>query len=374
MNKRIVSFLILINFLGYIEAQVTIGSATPPARGALLQLKENEGIDENSTRGLLLPRLIINDLHSLQELNVPNEEKLSHTGLLVFNLNEDRCKDISSGLLVWNGENWDSLNQEGESFTEVSIMVDVRSGDQVQNYKTGHFTAEITDGNNVKKKIDAGWWMLENLRATKFANGADQSIDIHFQPNHIADLDKYSFYSHAQYDPVNDPAKHGYYYSSRAIYNGLDMDGAEIINNPPPRVIQGICPEGWRIPTYEDWIALLTILTKDESCTYGFTKFDDNNKGRNAFSRNSKHNGIQGTSREAVSGGFDLHLTPAEAESDGMIMFPGAYPMPYQGDKEMRLFAFTMKSLGMLSPFTEIINNVAPVRCVKGPVPPQIEY
>lgn len=101
------------------NSQVTIGSAKAPAKGALLDLKEeltNPSANETARKGLGLPRVHLQDYNTLKMgANVPElaDKKKEHTGLLVYNVNPafDECEaaSIPSGLHVWNGDRWEGL-------------------------------------------------------------------------------------------------------------------------------------------------------------------------------------------------------------------------------------------------------------------------
>jgi hypothetical protein len=75
----------------FVSAQVTIGSTETPEEGALLQLKEKTGIAgdaDNATKGLAFPRVALshkNDLRPMFASGATGVQKLSHTGLVVFN-------------------------------------------------------------------------------------------------------------------------------------------------------------------------------------------------------------------------------------------------------------------------------------------------
>ena len=110
-----------------LNAQVTIGSGLPPAKGALLQLKTQAPDSENVTStqgGLLMPRVRLNDLNALTPF-VANTDpdlaqlKISNTGLLVYNLTEN--ESFVRGLYIWNGEKW--IDEE-----ETDVFAGVRSG------------------------------------------------------------------------------------------------------------------------------------------------------------------------------------------------------------------------------------------------------
>lgn len=106
------SFFILV---GNTYSQVTIGSSQHPQEGALLDLKQ-EG---TTTLGLLLPRV---SLPNYDKLIIGTEdyagEEKEHTGLMVYNVNPnfDKCdtRSLPSGLYVWSGEKWESINAEAQ--------------------------------------------------------------------------------------------------------------------------------------------------------------------------------------------------------------------------------------------------------------------
>ena len=101
-------FILLSSQPGW--AQVTMGSNIPPAKGALLDLKQSEAL---SNKGLSLPRV---NLQNIKELtmgdnviaNSSDEEWNKHIGLIVYNVNkiETATNRICPGIHVWDGNNW----------------------------------------------------------------------------------------------------------------------------------------------------------------------------------------------------------------------------------------------------------------------------
>lgn len=92
-------FSLLLTYSAY--GQVTIGENKSPAIGALLELTESNGL---ATKGLAMPRVWLEYIDELLPC-VDNEtanDRLIHTGLVVYNLNEELCV----GLHVWKGEAW----------------------------------------------------------------------------------------------------------------------------------------------------------------------------------------------------------------------------------------------------------------------------
>lgn len=95
-----------------LNAQITIGSGKPPAKGALLELKSvtpsNPDTDNSTsdTGGLLLPRVNLTDVAQLTPFiqNPTPEEKEELIGLLIFNMTT--ATNLKPGIYFWNGEEW----------------------------------------------------------------------------------------------------------------------------------------------------------------------------------------------------------------------------------------------------------------------------
>lgn len=112
-----------IAVLSQTHAQVTIGSSLEPVKGAILDLKQHLPNADNTTasKGLLMPRVELNDLKSLSDISdVDPSQAESYTGLVVFNTleNINSCISIPKGLYVWNSQEWEGIGVEA---TGVSI-------------------------------------------------------------------------------------------------------------------------------------------------------------------------------------------------------------------------------------------------------------
>jgi hypothetical protein len=112
--KTIICGLIFISFLcvgGELKAQVTIGSATEPNTGALLDLKEknpvNPAVDNSTTtKGLGLPRVNLTTLTAISDISGAVGKETQHTGLMVYNVNTVSAANILPGLYIWDGTQW----------------------------------------------------------------------------------------------------------------------------------------------------------------------------------------------------------------------------------------------------------------------------
>ena len=90
-------FVLLSMNFSILQAQVSIGNATPPRAGALLDL-------QSTTKGLLLPKVALADvsIFSLEGTDSPEAAR----GMLVFNTNAAIVGGNGAGLYVWSGTKW----------------------------------------------------------------------------------------------------------------------------------------------------------------------------------------------------------------------------------------------------------------------------
>ena len=111
----------------------------------------------------------------------------------------------------------------------------------------------VTDiDGNVYKTVKLGnqVWMAQNLRTTRYADGrkiplgTTESFD-----------DAYRYYPNNNRANVS---KYGYLYNWAAVMNGSASSEAN------PSGVQGICPNGWHVPSDAEW-AELTNYVKSQS-------------------------------------------------------------------------------------------------------------
>lgn len=106
-------------------SQVTVGSAIPPERASLLEIKNQEADSKNVTStkgGLGLPRVFLVDKTTLEPFisltdtdwtnAVTSKIKEKHAGLMVYNIYEspatetDTNKKFRQGIYIWDGVKW----------------------------------------------------------------------------------------------------------------------------------------------------------------------------------------------------------------------------------------------------------------------------
>lgn len=304
MNKKLLRVLVISLFvsstLSPLHAQVTIGSDEHPIAGAILDLKEHDGLS-TASKGMMLPRVGLTsktDLYPMfKEGYDKAQEDAIHAGLLVYNVNEDLCENLHKGVFAWDGTQWVAINK-GKFPSKTSTLVDTRDPAKTENYRIGEFGA-------------AGWWMLENLRAEKWPNNdpTAESVTLTKTEPILQKLPDGSpnpqFYQGMYYYPNFDEASfnanphHGYLYNYAAV--SRTAKNAHDTSNQP--IGQGICPDGWHVPSYDEWVALNAAIAANV-CQY--TIATDNSEY--AYLMQSNTETPNGLSRPASEGGFDSTL------------------------------------------------------------------
>ena len=264
--------LCLLVFNSNIFSQVTIGSNEEPLSGALLHLTQGTV----TKKGLGLPRVRLNELtpavgQMAQSINGTGVwDETEHTGLVVYNVieNYDACDvnapQINVGVHIWDGTKWAYVGQERAIRSkEVHEWIDNRDSSNPETYL-------------YRKFGEAGSWMLESMRATKYDDGLGTGAAIPVYPGTFG-IDTpvftypnatpgswgtapatwlksqgllYNFYGATNnYSPGN---------IEQGQINGLTPGGSEVENlgtegTAPNKYVQGVCPKGWHIPSDREW-------------------------------------------------------------------------------------------------------------------------
>lgn len=131
--------LFLISGITHLSAQVTVGLDETPEKYATLQIKDkainkiNGPLDDITAKngGLLLPRVKLEKKKELlpfvtqQEVTDNGQEykdaKKLHTGLVVYNLEENDTEELCVGINQWDGEQWNCLqNKMGNAIATIT--------------------------------------------------------------------------------------------------------------------------------------------------------------------------------------------------------------------------------------------------------------
>ena len=121
-------------------------------------------------------------------------------------------------------------------------------------------TATLTDRDgNTYNTIWIGeqCWMRENLRTTHYADNMEIPDGIHY------DSTSTSFTSPFRYAPNYDEsnvATYGYLYNWAAVMHGASSSGTN------PSGVQGICPDGWHVPSDAEWTQFTDYVSSQYFC------------------------------------------------------------------------------------------------------------
>jgi len=143
----------------------------------------------------------------------------------------------SDVLLVFDGWNWKRVDGQNDSYLIVNVLC------------TGTFND--IDGNIFSGiQIGTQCWMDRNLKVTKFPDGTDiQFVHGDLDWAALGDNNTDDAYCFCEYDPSSD---YGFLYTyAAAIADNWQHDNASD---------QGICPDGWHLPTNAEWTVLTDFL------------------------------------------------------------------------------------------------------------------
>lgn len=255
---RLFTFItIVVSTFSVATAQVTIGSSEAPLQGALLQLKENNNLEANSTKGLLLPRVQLlptGKIKGSENINLENES----TGLLVYNTVE--TDEYCIGVYIWENGKWTYLHENEESTNEstnysptTGILKDIEGNE----YTTGDFGR-------------AGIWMTQNLRTEKYVKcGELRTFPINGTPGVVdSDAERQIGYPNVYAGSIStrtfyDANKHlGLLYNWCAATNRINAVSDELRDATG---VQGICPDGWHLPSAAEMRELMEEINENTS-------------------------------------------------------------------------------------------------------------
>ena len=133
------------------------------------------------------------------------------------------------------------------------------SSDKDKSTKEETTTVTDIDGNVYKTvKIGKQVWMAENLRTTRYANGT--SIALGSATNTTT-----ACYYYPNYDSTN-VSSYGLLYNWKAVMWNSSSSSAN------PSGVQGICPDGWHVPSDAEWTELTDYVSSRSEYVCGNDK------------------------------------------------------------------------------------------------------
>ena len=119
-------------------------------------------------------------------------------------------------------------------------------------------TPTVTDvDGNVYNTVQIGeqCWMRENLKTTKYANGTTIPLG--------TDTSSTTAYRYYPDDNSANVTDYGYLYNWVAVMHGAASSNAN------PSGVQGICPDGWHVPSSAEWDQLLGYVSSQSQSVCG---------------------------------------------------------------------------------------------------------
>ena len=154
------------------------------------------------------------------------------------------------GYATVNGEEVASFSVEQTQNESQTIMMRFAISHSAPDGQPCLGAPTVTDiDGNVYNTVQLGnqCWMRENLRTTRFANGDSILIDPNPVPIYGWEDTNPNPY---RYTPNNDSSVvsvYGYLYNWSALMRGDSCSYAV------PSGVQGICPDGWHVPSFYEW-------------------------------------------------------------------------------------------------------------------------
>lgn len=203
--------------------------------------------------------------------NVDATDELCYTGLPggARNYTDGTFTNIQANAYFWTGTPYSSTGAWYKRFNSNDAGIYYggslkKIGTSIRCIEDDPFTcgtSTVTDiDGNVYNTVQIGCqcWLQQDLKVSKYPNGeAIPYIDNDATWGALADdntSDAYSVYGDSNNDGVVDIANpdYGYLYSyAAAIGDNWEKDNADN---------QGICPDGWHLPTDEEWTELVDEL------------------------------------------------------------------------------------------------------------------
>lgn len=376
-TMRTLTFLLGILLVAQVHAQVTIGSSKESLSGALLDLKD-EGTytnGETANRGLGLPRVILTKERPLTDKELAESigndtgeyDRETHTGLVVYNSNPEGCMpeiDIYPplpGTYVWTGDKWQILKKVVEDVRTISYGQERVAASGI---KVGSFTMTYNNGADPAENEqylyadygEAGVWMTQNLRTNFSPNGTKLTLsgtqtgsgkDASGKPQKMVAYPRDTnplmsdYYEENQKLGIETGLLYDWYTATdhrncssadqdqRGILGDGTLGPLEVESKEEKKMIKGICPQGWHLPSDREWNVLVKEITKRAS-RYATGTYDPTSEMTWSPAWESDYNiwrtpktgkamlsstkvylsgfALSGESREAKEGGFDVLL------------------------------------------------------------------
>jgi uncharacterized protein (TIGR02145 family) len=281
--------------------QYTIGGG---AKTAKMQIKDGAGLDTNTTSHIFINTRPVASFTATQHLNIVS----------VFFLNASASSDYEDGHNLsyrWDFDgdgnfdtDWTSIDTVSHAFSDTGNISPVLSARDVYNLTSSisvqiYIPLTVTDiDGNIYNCIKIGnqWWMGKNLQVTHYQNGDPVP--------HVVDDSVWSNLTTGAYCSYDNNSSNIETYGH--LYNWYAVNDN-----------RNIAPQGWHIPSDEEWKELEMFLgmTRSQADTLMFRGTDEGGKLKetgishwlspNTGATNSTlFTGVPAGNRSALSGNF----------------------------------------------------------------------
>ena len=162
-----------------------------------------------------------------------------------------------------------SIEQAQDSSQTLVLLFNVATGVEDGQPCPGTPTVTDYDGNVYNTvKIGNQCWMRENLRTTHYADGTFILADSTPQSSTNPMGPNNSPYRYAPDGDTNNVVVYGWLYNWHAVM----YDDSTSYHNPSG--VQGVCPDGWHVPSYTEWEELETCVKEQSVFVCGDTNMN----------------------------------------------------------------------------------------------------
>jgi len=159
--------------------------------------------------------------------------------------------DVNGNLRVRGDLIVDGVGGE-EPLITVSELIDLLNKQGIIPNNYAGTVADIDGNVYMTVKIGDQIWMAENLRATHYSDGS--AIPYVEDQSEWSSLD----YNDKAYCWQENLSSNGNEYG--ALYTWTTAMNSEASSNTIPSNVQGVCPDGWHLPSDEEWLVLINRL------------------------------------------------------------------------------------------------------------------
>ena len=156
------------------------------------------------------------------------------------------------GFAVLNGAEQESNHVTGAQLASGTVIFTFVNVQPCADFPT------VTDiDGNVYNTVQIGsqCWMKENLRTTRYEDGDSIPAGTYF-----SSTEPYYYDNNSTSIPL---AERGYLYNWPAVMHG------QAASNTVPSGVQGICPEGWHVPSDAEWMGLTNYVSSQPEYACG---------------------------------------------------------------------------------------------------------